>query len=229
MTKKIQVGILFGGRSVEHEISLLSAKSLVEALDKDKYEPVLIGINKSGEWFLHADLDQCLLNADNAKQIQLKASEENVTVVAKQNGNSLVSLSGHALKRRIEVMFPVLHGTYGEDGTIQGLLKLANIPFVGSGVLASAVGMDKDVMKRLLKEAGIPTAKSLTLHAHSFQTVTFEDIEQALGVPFFIKPANLGSSVGVSKVSSKAEFLKKLNLVRVIFKKLYEEYNLYLI
>ena len=211
MAKKIQVGILFGGRSVEHEISLLSARSVVEALDKNKYESVLIGINKAGEWFLHADLDQCLLEADNAKQIQLKSSEENVTMVAKQNGNPLVSLSGKALNCAIDVIFPVLHGTYGEDGTMQGLLKLANIPFVGSGVLASAVGMDKDVMKRLLKEAGISTAKSLTLYAHSFKTVTFEEIEAELGVPFFVKPANLGSSVGVSKVKNKAEFLQKIN------------------
>jgi len=212
VSKKIRVGILFGGRSAEHEVSLLSAKSIVEAIDKNKYEPVLIGINKSGEWFLHEDMNNCLANSDNAKLIQIHEAKERekVTVVPRKIGSPLVSLSGHALDRPLDVVFPVLHGTYGEDGTIQGLLKLANIPFVGSGVLASAVGMDKDIMKRLLRDAGIPTAKFITLHSHSYQSVTFEELEAVLGLPFFVKPANLGSSVGISKVKSKQEFTEKV-------------------
>src|SRR5947208_188987 len=149
MIKKIRVGVLFGGKSAEHEISLLSAKSVIEAMDKNKYEVVLIGINKSGEWFLHEDLNQCLMHVNNPKLIQLQAATENVALVAREMGNPLVSLSGSKLDRPLDVIFPVLHGTYGEDGTVQGLLKLANIPFVGAGVLASAIAMDKDVMKRL--------------------------------------------------------------------------------
>ncbi len=208
--KKIRIGILFGGRSAEHQVSLLSAKSVVEAIDKDKYEPVLIGINKSGEWFLCDDINHYLVHASDPKHIHLIETNEKVTVVARQQGNALVSLSGNALNAAVDVIFPVLHGTYGEDGTIQGLLKLANMPFVGSGVLASSIAMDKDVMKRLFRDAGIPIAKFITLHSHAFQNTTFEAVEKALGLPFFIKPANLGSSVGVSKVKNKAEFEEKV-------------------
>lgn len=210
MNKKIRVGVLFGGKSAEHEISLLSAQSVIDSLDKKKYEVVLIGINKAGEWFLHDDLNHSLLHAEDPKRICLTAPKENVALVAKKVGNPLVSLSGGRLDRAVDVIFPVLHGTYGEDGTIQGLLKLANIPFVGAGILASAVGMDKDFMKRLLRDAGIPIAKFLTLYAHTIQKTSFEEIEAALGVPFFVKPANAGSSVGISKVNHKQEFLQKV-------------------
>jgi D-alanine-D-alanine ligase len=210
MTKKIRVGILFGGKSAEHEISLLSAKSVVEAMDKQKYEIVLIGINKSGEWFLHEDINRCLANANNPKLVQLQAPKENVTLVAREMGSPLVSLSGNVLDRPLDVIFPILHGTYGEDGTVQGLLKLANIPFVGAGVLSSAIAMDKDVMKRLFRDAGIPTANFLTFSINQHKTMNFEQIVQTLGCPFFIKPANLGSSVGISKVKNKAEFAKKV-------------------
>lgn len=211
MSKKIRVGVLFGGRSAEHEISLLSAKTIVGAIDKEKYEVVLIGINKSGEWFLHQDL-QCLSHAEDAKKIQFnkKHETENVILVAKEMGNPLVSLSGKSLNRPLDVIFPVLHGPYGEDGTVQGLLKLANIPFVGAGVLASAIGMDKDVMKRLLRDAGIPIANFLTLHAHSYKNVTFEHIQKTLGLPCFVKPANAGSSIGISKVKSQSDFEEKV-------------------
>jgi len=222
---KIRVGILFGGKSAEHEISLLSAKSVIEAINKDKYEVLLIGINKSGEWFLHENLDQCLMYADNAKLIQLQEAQESVMLVTKEAGNPLVSLSGQKLDCPLDVVFPILHGTYGEDGTIQGLLKLANIPFVGSGVLASAVGMDKDVMKRLLRDAGIPTAKFITAHSHSLHKISFEQIKNTLGLPFFVKPANLGSSVGISKVKSQHEFEEKLNFAfQFDHKILIEEY-----
>ncbi len=208
--KKIRVGILFGGKSAEHQVSLLSAKSVIEAIDKNKYEPVLIGINKSGEWFLCEDLNHYLMHPSDPKHIHLIETGERVTVVAKQDGNPLVSLAGNALHQTVDVIFPVLHGTYGEDGTIQGLLKLANIPFVGSGVLASAVAMDKDVMKRLFRDAEIPIAKFITLHSHSLKNTTFEEIEKTLGLPLFVKPANLGSSVGVSKIKNRQEFDEKI-------------------
>jgi D-alanine-D-alanine ligase len=211
--KKIRVGVLFGGRSAEHEISLLSAKTIVDAMDKEKYEIALIGINKSGEWFLHQDL-QCLSHVGDAKKIQFnKAHEnENVALVAREVGNPLVSLTGASLNCSLDVVFPVLHGTYGEDGTVQGLLKLANMPFVGAGVLASAVGMDKDVMKRLLRDANIPIAKFITLHAHSYKNISFDEIQKTVGLPFFVKPANAGSSIGISKVKNRSEFEEKIAL-----------------
>ena len=213
MSKKIRVGVLFGGRSAEHEVSLLSAKTIVEAMDKEKYEIVLIGINKAGEWFLHPDLT-CLSNASDPKKIHFKKEneKENVALVAKEMGNPLVSLAGKALNCPLDVIFPVLHGPYGEDGTVQGLLKLANIPFVGAGVLASAIGMDKDVMKRLLRDAGIPVAQFLTLQEHSYKNVNFEHIEATVGLPFFVKPANAGSSIGISKVKKRSEFEEKITL-----------------
>lgn len=211
MSKKIRVGILFGGRSGEHEISLLSAKSVIEAIDKHKYEVILIGINKAGEWFLHEDLDRALIHSDNAELIRLHGAKENVTLVARSVGNPLVNLSSsHPLDKALDVIFPVLHGTYGEDGTVQGLLKLANIPFVGAGVLGSAVAMDKDVMKRLLRDAGIPIAKFLTLTPKALKTLNFEEVKQKLGLPLFIKPANLGSSIGISKVKLKEDFFEKV-------------------
>lgn len=213
MSRKIRVGVLFGGRSAEHEISLLSAKTIVKAIDKEKYEVVLIGINKAGEWFLHEDL-KCLSHATDPKKIQFKKEneQENVALVAKKIGNPLVSLKGKALDCPLDVIFPALHGPYGEDGTVQGLLKLANIPFVGPSVLASAIGMDKDVMKRLLRDAGIPIAQFLTLYAHSYKEVSFDDIEAAIGLPFFVKPANAGSSIGISKVKNRSEFAEKVTL-----------------
>lgn len=210
MAKKIRVGVLFGGKSAEHEISLLSAKSVIEAMDREKYEPVLIGIHKSGEWFLHGDIEQALLHTDNAKLVQLHQKKENVTLVPKSEGYGLVNLSGATLNQPLDVIFPILHGTHGEDGTIQGLLKLANIPFVGAGVLGSAVGMDKDVMKRLLRDAGIPIAKFLTFSATTIKKTSFNQIKQELGLPFFVKPANAGSSVGISKIKEEESFEEKI-------------------
>jgi D-alanine-D-alanine ligase len=210
--KKIRVGILFGGKSAEHEISLLSAKSVVEAIDKDKYEPVLIGIHKTGEWFLHDTIQNALLHTENADLIRLTQEKENVTLVPKALGNPLVDLSGGPLNCPLDVIFPVLHGTNGEDGTVQGLLKLVNIPFVGAGVLGSAIGMDKEVMKRLLRDAKIPIAPFLSFTRSSFEKTSFKQIKEALGLPFFVKPANLGSSIGISKVKHEAEFEEKIAL-----------------
>lgn len=225
MSKKIRVAVLFGGKSAEHEVSLLSAKSVIEAIDKNKYEVVLIGIDKSGEWFLHEDLNRCLLHADDPKSIQLKKVQETVAIIPKETGNPLVSLSGRHLNKSIDVVFPVLHGTYGEDGTVQGLLKLANIPFVGAGVLASALGMDKDVMKRLLRDAGLPVAKFITCSRSNSKQLTFEKIQKALGLPFFVKPANLGSSVGISKIKSEEDFYEKVALAFEYDRKiLFEEF-----
>jgi D-alanine-D-alanine ligase len=205
--KKIRLGVLFGGKSAEHEVSLISAKNVIEALDSQKYDVFLIGIDKTGEWRLR-DGYAYLMNADHPKLVQLNEARENLALVPKQNRKEIVSYSGNQLQEslQLDVIFPVLHGPYGEDGTVQGLLKLANIPFVGAGVLGSAVGMDKDVMKRLLRDAKIPTANFITLHKHLKDRLTFENVVKKLGLPFFVKPANLGSSVGISKVKNEESF-----------------------
>lgn len=194
--KKINVGILFGGKSAEHEVSLRSAKNVIEALDKEKYNPVLIGINKKGEWLL----------SNRAMELG-SAAGDCVALVPQSEGKiSGLSGAGSEVAERIDVVFPILHGPLGEDGTVQGLLKLANVPFVGAGVLGSAVGMDKDVMKRLLRDAGLPIAKFLTFREGD--VINYQDVTAELGSPLFVKPVNMGSSVGVSKVNNEAEFNK---------------------
>jgi D-alanine-D-alanine ligase len=207
--KKINVGILFGGRSTEHEVSLQSAKSVLAAMDKEKYDITLIGIDKTGHWYLNSS-SQFLLNSNDPERIALHKTEKDVVIVPGESGQELLCISDPKLSSRIDVVFPVLHGAYGEDGTVQGLLKLADIPFVGAGVLGSAVGMDKDVAKRLLRDAGIPIAKFLVLHKWNQASLSFDEASKYLGLPLFVKPANAGSSVGVSKVKNEQQFVKAL-------------------
>lgn len=207
MKKKIRVAILFGGKSAEHEVSLRSAKNIIASLDKNKYKPVLIGIDKKGGWHLN-EASKKVLNANNPKLLKLNISEKSVALVPERETGALIHLSNRQAAGKVDVAFPILHGPYGEDGTIQGLLKLANIPFVGAGVLGSAVGMDKDVMKRLLREAGIPTAKFVVVKRGD--KISFAKVVSQIGLPLFIKPANLGSSVGVSKVKNKDQLKKAL-------------------
>lgn len=194
MHKKIRVGVVFGGKSMEHEISLLSAKNVIDALDRNKYEVLLIGIDKNGEWHLR-DNNHYLADTHHPKLVQFTGSKKPISVVPMEEG-----------KQPLDVIFPVLHGPNGEDGTIQGLLKLANIPFVGAGVLGSAIGMDKDVMKRLLRDAKVPIAKFICIHTHQLHTWSFEKVKQEFGLPFFVKPANAGSSVGITKVKEESDF-----------------------
>jgi D-alanine-D-alanine ligase len=210
--KKIRLGVLFGGKSAEHEVSLISAKNVIEALDKEKYDVFLIGIDKTGEWRLR-DAYSYLMNADNPKLVALHEAKENIALVPKNSRKELVSYQGNQLNEslHLDVIFPVLHGTYGEDGTVQGLLKLANIPFVGAGVLGSAVGMDKDVMKRLLRDAKIPIARFITIQQYEKNEWSFERVVAQVGLPFFVKPANLGSSVGISKVKTQEEFIAAID------------------
>lgn len=201
--RKMRVGILFGGKSAEHEVSLQSAKNVADAIDGDKYDVVLIGIDKSGKWLL-PNKSQFLLNANDPKLIELnKAGEESIALMP-QSGGELTNLSHHDERTTIDVVFPILHGTFGEDGTVQGLLKLAGVPFVGAGVLGSAVGMDKDVMKRLLRDAGIPIARFRVFKQED--DIDFDALSVELGMPLFVKPANLGSSVGVSKAKNREGF-----------------------
>jgi D-alanine-D-alanine ligase len=200
---KLRVAVVFGGRSAEHEVSLLSAKNVVAALNPDKYDPVLIGIDRDGRWFLNEG-SLHLLNDDNAAQIALNSSNGSPPVSITTDGELLRPDGDSAAP--VDVIFPVLHGPYGEDGTIQGLAKLANIPCVGAGVLGSAVGMDKDVMKRLLREAGLPIAPFMTIASHRRKEANYEAIRKELGDTVFVKPANLGSSVGISRAATRDEF-----------------------
>lgn len=200
MKKKIRVAVLFGGRSAEHEVSLRSARTVVSALSPDKYDIQLIGIDRQGRWI--ADSDKKMIAGT---QVQLSSATSKNELQSLQPTQMIPSASKES-SQKIDVIFPVLHGPYGEDGTIQGLAKLANIPCVGAGVLGSAIGMDKDVMKRLLKDAGIAIAASITVRAPEQKKVSFESVKKKLGMPVFVKPANMGSSVGVSKAENKKEF-----------------------
>jgi len=202
MANKIRVGILFGGKSAEHEVSLRSAKNVAEAIPKDKYEVVLIGIDKSGRWLLNEGSNFLISQAGQPMPKLVEGGKE-ISLIPESAGLlQTVGQSGGG--SQVDVVFPILHGPFGEDGTVQGLLKLAGIPFVGAGVLGSAVGMDKDVMKRLLRDDGIKIGKFLTFK--SGDKISFAAVKKTLGLPLFIKPANMGSSVGVSKVRNQKEF-----------------------
>ncbi|MFA4915384.1 MAG: D-alanine--D-alanine ligase [Syntrophales bacterium] len=209
MSKKLRVGILFGGKSAEHEASLQSAKNIIAAIDRDRYDILLIGIDKEGRWQI-GDSSRPILNPDNPEIISLGRGDNYLALIPGQCDGNLVRVGSQEPVEAVDVVFPVLHGPFGEDGTVQGFLKLAGIPFVGSSVLGSAVGMDKDVMKRLLREEGIPVCNFKTVYAHERGQLIYEQIQTYFGVPFFIKPANLGSSVGVYKVHNADEFTSAL-------------------
>ncbi|WP_164214528.1 D-alanine--D-alanine ligase [Virgibacillus sp. YIM 98842] len=204
MTKK-KVGVVFGGKSAEHEVSLQSAKNIVDAIDKDKYEVMLIGIDKEGKWHLN-DQSSYLLNAENPKLIQLNKSNEHVAIVPGDENNQLIHASKSVPLEQLDVIFPIVHGTLGEDGSLQGMFRAANLPYVGSNVLGSSVCMDKDIAKRLLGAAGINVAKGLVFKRNRKNEINYEKAVEFLGTPLFIKPANQGSSVGVSKVYTEGEF-----------------------
>ena len=197
-TAKLRVALLFGGQSAEHEISILSARNVLAALDRSRFEPVPIGIDRAGRWLLQ-DAARLLQSARDPRQVRI---QDGPPVSRDLRAAAAGGAAGH-----IDVIFPVLHGTMGEDGTVQGLFELAGIPYVGAGVLGSALGMDKDVSKRLLREAGIPVADFRTLRREGFETDPAGALAPlaALGLPLFTKPANAGSSVGVRKVSRLAD------------------------
>ncbi|MGE5219931.1 MAG: D-alanine--D-alanine ligase [Chloroflexota bacterium] len=208
MKKKLRVALLFGGKSAEHEISLISARNIFQALDKKKYQIVAVGIDKRGRWFV--DESARLLRNPQSTKVEFAGMSKTAAVVPGETPAPIIEpLSGKHFGG-LDVVIPVLHGPFGEDGTIQGLLKLANIPFVGAGVLGSAVGMDKDVMKRLLRDARIAIAKFLVFERRERRSIRFAGVKKTLGLPLFVKPANLGSSVGISKVSRRSEFAAAL-------------------
>jgi D-alanine-D-alanine ligase len=193
---KLRVGIIFGGQSAEHEISILSARNILAALDRSRFEPVLIGIDKRGQW-LTQDEQRLLAGSRDPRLAQIEAGKP--THLTASMADSPVSRDA-----RIDVAFPVLHGTFGEDGAIQGLFEIAGVPYVGAGVLGSAIGMDKDVMKRLLRDAGVAITRFQTVRRERFESNRENVCRELapLGFPLFVKPANAGSSVGVSRVST---------------------------
>lgn len=207
--RKLKVGILFGGKSAEHEVSIESAKNVIQALDADAFEPVLIGIDKSGKW--HLDATHMLTGGSASPSSNQPPSTESMTLLPGGTDGRLIGEDGQN-SHQLDVIFPVLHGPKGEDGAIQGFLELANLPYVGPGILGSAVGMDKDVMKRLLRDAGIRVTDFITVTARDLSTLQPGEVIEKFGLPLFVKPANMGSSVGVTKVESTDGLLQALRL-----------------
>ncbi len=244
-SKKLRVGVLFGGRSGEHEVSLLSAASVMQAMDPTKYEVVPIGITKQGVWVTGAQAEKLLHGesaasknkaARAAAKSAAKGSPKTEAKTTAKPGTARLTAgeltfappspnehgftpfaaprSAAAGAIAVDVIFPVLHGTFGEDGTIQGLLELADIPYIGSGVLGSAAGMDKDIMKRLFADSRLPLVKHVTVSRAQWERQPKQvqkDVESALKYPVFVKPANLGSSVGISKAHDASELPAAIN------------------
>lgn len=207
--RKLRVGVLFGGRSGEHEVSLASAASVIRGLDPQKYEAVPIGITKEGHWLIGAGAQKMLPEVLRAGQRVVMSADPTETALIALDG------SGGAGGKKLDVIFPVIHGTFGEDGTMQGLLELAGLPFVGAGVLGSAIGMDKDVAKKLMQVAGIPVVPWIAVLRADWERNPKEirrAVEKKFKYPVFVKPATLGSSVGMTKVHSRAELGPALDL-----------------
>jgi D-alanine-D-alanine ligase len=216
--KRLRVGVLFGGRSGEHEVSLASAASVVRGLDPDKYEAVPIGITKEGHWLIGAGAQKMLP--------EVLRSGQRVMMTADPTDAALMPLDRSGGGTRLDVVFPVMHGTFGEDGTIQGLLDLAGLPFVGAGVLGSAIAMDKDVAKRLLQAAKIPVVPWVAVPRIQWEQNPAEveqTVENKFQYPVFVKPATLGSSVGMTKVHSREELAPALNLAAEFAQKILVE------
>ena len=215
---KLRVGVLFGGKSGEHEVSLLSAASILKAIDRKKYEVVPIGITKQGHWIGGEAANHLLAGEAAGTTLELQAGSRN-------GQNGIVEQSGN-LTGGLDLIFPVLHGTFGEDGTIQGLLEMADLPYVGSGVLGSAAGMDKDVMKKLFAVAGLPQTPYLAIPRAEWKDKPLrcrKKVEAALAYPVFVKPANLGSSVGISKVHDRSELKGAMDLAASFDRKIVVE------
>jgi D-alanine-D-alanine ligase len=229
--KRLRLGVLYGGRSGEHEVSLASAAAVFANLDRTRYEPVPIRIEKDGRWALADRVPTAVSAAEVIEQARLDSARplregREVHLVARPSAETILSIDRRRSSRdeeeqavvtglNLDVIFPVLHGPYGEDGTIQGLLELANVPYVGAGVLASAVGMDKAVMRVVFAAAGLPLCPYRVVLRHDWQTgpdAVAKSLEAALGYPMFVKPANLGSSVGISKVKTRAALPAAMDL-----------------
>jgi D-alanine-D-alanine ligase len=220
--KRIRVGVLFGGRSGEHEVSLISAASVIQALDPEKYEAVPVGISKDGRWLVGDTKLKVLKDILKKGERVMLSTDPSVAALI-----PLDEKAGGGI--RVDVVFPVLHGTYGEDGTVQGLLELAGLPYVGAGVLGSAVGMDKDVQKRLFREAGLPVAEFEAISRAAWERSRAEvlkSFENKFAFPLFVKPAALGSSVGMTKVHDNKELPAALDLAAEFGQKIIVERGL---
>ena len=217
--KRLRVGVLFGGRSGEHEVSLASAATVIRSLDPDKYEVVPIGISKDGHWLVGTGATKMLP--------EVLKSGQRMVLPADPNASALIPLDGsRAGSLRVDIVFPVLHGTFGEDGTVQGLLELAGLPYVGAGVLGSAIGMDKDVQKRLCKEAKIPVVPWVAVTRRDWEREPAKIrrvVERKFRYPVFVKPATLGSSVGMTKVHAAKELAAALDLAAEFAQKIMVE------
>src|SRR5947199_5768050 len=217
MPKKLSIGIIFGGRSGEHEVSIRSARSVIEAIDKSKYEVVPIAITKEGNWLAPAAAAE-LLPEKTRRLLSSRARggpKEDVAIIGDPSRSGLMRLDSDESSEPLDVVIPVLHGTYGEDGTIQGLLEMAAIPFVGCGTLASACGMDKVTMKALFRDAGLPICNYIWFLRSEWEAASDKvsrRVVRQIGFPAFVKPANLGSSVGVSKATDKTSLTKAIDL-----------------
>jgi D-alanine-D-alanine ligase len=211
---KINIGVLYGGRSGEHDVSLCSAASVFSALDRNKYKVTAIGIDRDGRWYVQ-DEPEIIPDKDFGRKLALKRSGTwLVNHFEQKNKLRLYNIKNKNKEVVLDVVFPVLHGTFGEDGTLQGLLELAMVPYVGADVTGSAVGMDKDIAKRLLKEAGIPVVPSLTVSKQQWQDnqkLIIKSAPDILGLPLFVKPICTGSSVGVKKVKKKSLLADAMN------------------
>jgi D-alanine-D-alanine ligase len=241
MARKLRVGVLFGGRSGEHEVSLLSAASILKAINRKKFDVIPIGITKQGRWLAAGGATNLLEGDSSALARRLRAGDLEATPGARLLHEGIPTLfspepaegalvvkgkQGVEGQSSLDVVFPVLHGTFGEDGTIQGLFELAGIAYVGSGVLGSSAGMDKDVMKRLFFQAGLPIVKHVTLLRSEWEKSPRKVVagaEAALKYPMFVKPANLGSSVGISKAHERGELGPALDLAARYDRKLVVE------
>lgn len=198
---RLRIAVLYGGRSAEHDVSILSATNVLGALDPEKYDPVPVFVTRAGQWLLGALADGCLATPSTGTEICLVPGGHGRIVAIPPSGQP------HAMPA-IDILFPVLHGLHGEDGSVQGLAEVAGVPLAGCGILGSATALDKDIAKRLLREAGLPVARSVTIRQD--EAPTLDTLETQLGLPVFLKPARQGSSVGVRKVSASQEFAPAL-------------------
>ena len=220
LQKKLRVGLVFGGRSGEHEVSRASAKSVMENLDPARYEVVPIGITKAGTWLLGTSPDKLIVAGQGAQGERADDAQglTSVTFTGDPTVGHLIPLQGDEQlgdRGAIDVIFPVLHGTYGEDGTLQGLLEMANVPYVGCGVLGAALGMDKEKMKMIFATAGLPNVNYLVFRRKRWEhdpVAVLDTIEQQIGYPNFVKPVNLGSSVGINKAHNREELAHALKV-----------------
>jgi len=220
LAKKLRVGVIFGGRSGEHDVSIRSAASVIEAIDRKRFEVVPVAISREGKWLPPAEAFQLLPRSTQAALPGKLAADEReaVAILGDSSHTGLLSFdrTGRPLSsQKLDVVFPVLHGPFGEDGTIQGLLEMANIPYVGCGVLASSCGMDKAAMKLLFLQAGLPMCKYLWFlrsHWENDPERVIANIKRKIGFKCFVKPANLGSSVGVSRADDKASLRRAIDL-----------------